>query len=48
MTFIPYVGALVGGALAIGLALFQFWGDWLWIVWSSSSSRPASWSRAIS
>ncbi|MHA7850108.1 AI-2E family transporter [Roseovarius sp.] len=29
ITFIPYVGALVGGALAIGLALFQFWGDWL-------------------
>ena len=29
VTFIPYVGALVGGALAIGLALFQFWGDWL-------------------
>jgi predicted PurR-regulated permease PerM len=26
ITFIPYVGALVGGALAIGLALFQFWG----------------------
>ncbi|MGR3571688.1 AI-2E family transporter [Brevirhabdus sp.] len=32
LTFIPYVGALVGGLLAIGLALFQFWGDWLWIV----------------
>jgi predicted PurR-regulated permease PerM len=31
LTFIPYVGALVGGALAIGLALFQFWGDWPWI-----------------
>lgn len=31
ITFIPYVGALVGGALAIGLALFQFWGDWLQI-----------------
>jgi predicted PurR-regulated permease PerM len=31
LTFIPYVGALVGGALALGLALFQFWGDWLWI-----------------
>ncbi len=31
VTFIPYVGALVGGALAIGLALFQFWGDWIWI-----------------
>ncbi len=29
LTFIPYVGALVGGALALGLALFQFWGDWL-------------------
>lgn len=32
LTFIPYVGALVGGVLALGLALFQFWGDWLWIV----------------
>lgn len=32
LTFIPYVGALVGGVLAIGLAMFQFWGDWLWIV----------------
>jgi predicted PurR-regulated permease PerM len=31
ITFIPYIGALVGGALAIGLALFQFWGDWGWI-----------------
>jgi predicted PurR-regulated permease PerM len=26
LTFIPYVGALVGGVLSIGLALFQFWG----------------------
>ncbi|EKE45442.1 hypothetical protein OCGS_0532 [Oceaniovalibus guishaninsula JLT2003] len=32
LTFIPYVGALVGGVLAIGFALFQFWGDWLWVV----------------
>ncbi len=32
LTFIPYVGAIVGGALAIGLALFQFWGDWVWII----------------
>lgn len=31
LTFIPYVGALVGGGLAIGLALFQFWGEWWWI-----------------
>jgi predicted PurR-regulated permease PerM len=29
LTFIPYIGALIGGALAIGLALFQFWGDWV-------------------
>ena len=29
VTFIPYLGALIGGALAIGLGLFQFWGDWL-------------------
>ncbi|MFT7058856.1 MAG: putative PurR-regulated permease PerM [Pseudorhodobacter sp.] len=29
ITFIPYIGALVGGVLAIGLALFQFWGDWV-------------------
>jgi predicted PurR-regulated permease PerM len=28
VTFIPYVGALVGGTLALGLGLFQFWGDW--------------------
>ena len=27
ITFIPYIGALVGGILAIGLALFQFWGS---------------------
>ncbi|WP_343081220.1 AI-2E family transporter [Ostreiculturibacter nitratireducens] len=31
ITFIPYVGALVGGALAIGLGLFQFWGEWVQI-----------------
>lgn len=31
LTFIPYVGALVGGGLAIGLALVQFWGDW-WMI----------------
>lgn len=31
ISFIPYVGAMVGGVLALGLALFQFWGDWFWI-----------------
>ncbi|MBL4917385.1 AI-2E family transporter [Szabonella alba] len=29
ITFIPFIGAIIGGALAIGLALFQFWGDWV-------------------
>jgi len=31
ISFIPYIGALFGGVLAIGLALFQFWGEWYWI-----------------
>jgi len=31
ISFIPYLGALVGGALALGLAAFQFWGDWVMI-----------------
>ncbi len=32
LTFIPYVGAMVGGILSVGLALFQFWGQWGWII----------------
>lgn len=31
ISFIPYVGALVGGALAIGIAIVQFWNDPIWI-----------------
>lgn len=31
LSFIPYVGVLIGGATAIGVALFSFWGDPLWI-----------------
>lgn len=31
LTFIPYVGSIIGGALSIGLALFQFWGSPEWI-----------------
>jgi len=27
LTFIPYVGSIVGGTLSIGLALFQFWSE---------------------
>lgn len=29
ISFIPYLGAILGGALAMGLAMFQFWGDWI-------------------
>ncbi len=28
ISFIPYVGAVLGGALAIGIAAAQFWGEW--------------------
>ena len=31
ISFIPYVGAIIGGGLAMGLALFQFWNTPLWI-----------------
>jgi predicted PurR-regulated permease PerM len=31
ISFIPYVGAVIGGALALGLALFQFWDQPVWI-----------------
>ena len=31
LSFIPYVGVLIGGATAIGVALFSFWGDPLFI-----------------
>lgn len=32
ITFIPYLGAILGGLVAIGLALFQFWGEWFSII----------------
>ena len=31
VSFIPYVGAITGGLLSIGVALWQFWDDPLWI-----------------
>ena len=31
ISFIRYVGSIVGGALALGLAVFQFWGEW-WMI----------------
>lgn len=49
ISFIPYVGAIIGGALAIGLALFQFWdapvmiGVVLAISWRARSPRATFW-----
>lgn len=32
LSFIPYVGTIIGGVLAIGMALIQFWPDWVQIL----------------
>jgi predicted PurR-regulated permease PerM len=32
LSFIPYVGTIIGGVLAIGMALIQFWPDWVQII----------------
>jgi predicted PurR-regulated permease PerM len=31
ISFIPFVGSIFGGTLSIGVAIFQFWGDPIWI-----------------
>jgi predicted PurR-regulated permease PerM len=31
ISFIPYVGSLVGLVLAVGVAFVQFWPDWPWV-----------------
>jgi predicted PurR-regulated permease PerM len=32
VSFIPFVGSLLGGALSIGIAAVQFWEDPVWII----------------
>jgi len=32
LSFIPYVGSLVGGVLSIGMALIQFWPEWVTVM----------------
>jgi predicted PurR-regulated permease PerM len=32
ISFIPYVGSIVGFFLSVGVALVQFWPDWIWIL----------------
>ena len=31
ISFIPYVGSMVGLVLSVGVAFVQFWPDWLWV-----------------
>ena len=32
ISFVPYIGSLTGFVLATGIALAQFWPEWLWVV----------------
>ncbi|QIE54713.1 AI-2E family transporter [Pikeienuella piscinae] len=32
ISFIPFVGSIFGGALSVGIALFYFWNDPVWVV----------------
>lgn len=32
LSFVPYVGSLTGLLLAVGVAVAQFWPDWVWII----------------
>lgn len=31
ISFIPFVGTILGGGVALSIAVFQFWGEWGWI-----------------
>lgn len=31
ISFIPYIGSLLGFVVSVGVALAQFWPDWIWI-----------------
>ena len=32
ISFIPYIGSLIGLVLSVGVALVQFWPEWQWVV----------------
>ncbi|HWT30143.1 MAG TPA: AI-2E family transporter [Propylenella sp.] len=32
ISFIPFVGSIVGFLLSVGVAIVQFWPDWIWIL----------------
>jgi predicted PurR-regulated permease PerM len=46
LTFIPYVGALVGGVLAIGLAIFQYWGS-VEVIEAGETLYKTDWIRIV-
>lgn len=46
LSFIPYVGALVGGALSIGYAAFQYWGS-IEIVTGDTITYSTDWMRIL-
>ncbi len=31
ISFIPFLGSILGGVMSIGVALWQFWGQWEWV-----------------
>lgn len=45
ISFIPYIGALFGGVLAIGLAIFQYWGGVEVVGADGSISHTTDWLR---
>ena len=44
ITFIPYLGSLIGGVLAIGLALFQFWNG-IEVITDGVTTYATDWTR---
>ncbi|KPP85006.1 MAG: putative permease [Rhodobacteraceae bacterium HLUCCA08] len=47
LTFIPYVGAIVGGVLAIGMAFFQFWNGVEVTGADGTTSESTNWIKII-
>ena len=48
ISFIPFVGSIVGFVLSVGVALVQFWPDWIWVLVVAGIFAAASSSRATS
>lgn len=48
ISFIPYVGSIIGLTLSMGIALYQFWGEPFWIFAVAGIFSSGNSSRAIS